>query len=82
MLASSEGPTWERKVEGRWRRTTIDLTFYRSIMWEQAKGVKLSADHWTIGGLMEVEDLRGVRRVREGIDWPQLEALVADLGSY
>ena len=80
MLASPEGPTWEREVEGRWRRTTIDLIFYRGVVWEQANVVKLSAIHWTVGGLMEVGDLRGVRRVRAGIDWPCLEALVADSG--
>ena len=57
VLADPEGPTWEREVEGRWRRTTIDLTFYRGVAWDPAKGVKLSADHWTIGGSMEVEGL-------------------------
>ena len=80
MLASPEGATWEREVEGRWRRTTIDLTLYRGVVWEQAKWVKLSADHWTIGGLMEEGDLGGIKRVREGINWPRLEALVANLG--
>ena len=80
MLACLEGPTWEREVEGRWRRTTINLAFYRGVMWEQAKGVKLSADHWTVGGQMKVEDITGIKRIREGIDWPRLEALVADPG--
>ena len=79
-LAGPKGPTWEREVEGRWRRTTIDLTFYQRVAWDPAKGVKLSADPWTIGGSMEVEGLSGVSRVREGIDWSRLEALVADPG--
>ena len=27
-----------------------------------------------------MEDIRGIKRIREGIDWPRLEALVADTG--
>ena len=39
-------------------------------------GVKLLADHWTVGGSLDVGNLDGERKVREGIDWPRLEALV------
>ena len=44
------------------------------------KGVKLSADYWTVRGSMEVGDLGKTRSVREAIDWTRLEALVADPG--
>ena len=79
-LACPEGPTWEREVEGRWKRTTIDLAFYRGVGWEQTTGVKLSADYWTVRGRMGVEDINGIRKIREGIDWPRLEALMTDPG--
>ena len=72
------GPTWEREVQGRWRRTTIDLVFHRGVRWEPVRGVKLSADHWTVGGILDVWSLGGENRIREGIDWPRLEALMRD----
>ena len=54
VLAGPDGPTWEREVEGRWRRTTIDLAFHRGVQWEPVRGTKFSADHWTIGGSMDI----------------------------
>ena len=32
------------------------------------KGVKLSADHWTVGVLMDLEALGGKQRIREDIE--------------
>ena len=29
VLVRPEGPTWEREIEGRWKRTMIDLVFHR-----------------------------------------------------
>ena len=40
--------------------------------------MKLSADHWMIGGSMDVGTLLGERRIREGVDWPRFKALVTD----
>ena len=80
VLVNPVGPTWEREVEGRWRRTTIDLVFHRGVKWEPVRGVKLSADHWMVGGILDVGSLGGENRIRAGIDWPRLEALMGDLG--
>ena len=66
MLSNPEGPTCEREVEGWWRRTTIDPAFHRDVGGEPVKGVKFLANYWSIRGSMEVGDLWGVRRIREG----------------
>ena len=54
----------------------IKLVFYRGVLWEPREGVKLSADHWVIGGSLDIRDIEGEVRRREGIDWQGLEALL------
>ena len=78
VLVHPEGLTWEREIEGRWKMTTIDLVFHRGVQWEPVRRTNLSADHWTIGGSLDTGTGNKEKRIREGIDWPRLEALVAD----
>ena len=63
VLVPPEGPTWEREIEGRWKRTTIDLVFHRGVQWDAVRGTKLSADHWTIGGSIDAGTGSGEKRM-------------------
>ena len=71
VLMNPGGQTWEREVEGRWRRPTIDLVFHQGMGWVPVIGVKLSANHWTVGGSMYMGAVEGGKKIRQGIDWPR-----------